>query len=614
MKKLFAIIATLLILTACAVPIDFAGIAKVGGTEYAYSGQVVVEMLTSTPEPATETPEPTATETATATYTPLPPSPTLTATVTPSETGGYFIADQVPTGDLEQVAALGVNTVIYLFKPAEPERYWRGYMEAAKDAGINVVVYPSAPMRGACYMPYPEGYPDGNINLLKPMIDVLAEYDNWIGIINAHEPYWSCLMTEQEMTGLKNQLKAYAASKGRNIKIWNYIGHIADGNQPTLDDAELDQIADVFITWQHCAGDAEGTCEQAMNNLRNDRARIDRAGASVELVWLAQTFKIDGSQYDTKFTYGELTSLSRQAIDVGLDGFGFYTWDAWYSSDLHNWAELWPAVPEIYTYWADDNRPTPTPRPTSTPTPEGIPMSILIDYDFEIGNLSECASTSGTGLSAAAAAALAGTNYGLAVEITDTSNRYIEANPGADDTSGVVSTRIYFDPNGLTMGSGNRFVLGLWRKSSGQTLAQLEIEWSGSAYEPRLSISNDSGGLTAQYGAVMNDAPHYIEVRLTRATNNTSSDGKIEWQIDGSDQTSVTGIDNYDRFSEFRSLLLGAVSGLDAGTSGTFYLDELIINNDGGLIGPVVIGQPMNLRGINVLGLRQWQPARSPGF
>jgi parallel beta-helix repeat protein len=76
MRLLVAII-TIALLAACAAPISFTGIASVDGTQYAYSGQVLVEMLTNTPEPS-----------ATPTYTPLPPSPTLTPTetVTPSPT------------------------------------------------------------------------------------------------------------------------------------------------------------------------------------------------------------------------------------------------------------------------------------------------------------------------------------------------------------------------------------------------------------------------------------------------------------------------------------------------------------------------------------------------
>jgi hypothetical protein len=218
-------------------------------------------------------------------------------------------------------------------------------MQAAKDAGLNVVIYPAkANLRTNCSMPYPAGYPDGNIDLLKPMMDVLAEYDNWIGMINAHEPYWSCKMTEREMTGLKDKIKAHAASKGRaDVKVWNYIDNVAD-----YDIVNHDKIADVFITWQHCAGGAEGDCNRAIEKLQADRAKLDQVGAKAELVWLVQTFAIPGTNYATKFTLAQLQDVSCRAIAVGLDGFAFYTWDAWYEQDLSLWPELHPAINSVY--------------------------------------------------------------------------------------------------------------------------------------------------------------------------------------------------------------------------------------------------------------------------
>jgi hypothetical protein len=45
--------------------------------------------------------------------------------------------------------------------------------------------------------------------------------------------------------------------------------------------------------------------------------------------------------------------------------------------------------------------------------------------------------------------------------------------------------------------------------------------------------------------------------------------------------------DNYDMFPYFRQLRLGATSGVDATSSGTYYIDEIVVNNDGSEIGAV---------------------------
>ncbi|PWH12779.1 MAG: hypothetical protein DDG60_11695 [Anaerolineae bacterium] len=312
-------------------------------------------LLPTNTEPPLSKPETPAQQDAT-----IPPSQSQTPPLA-SNTQQYYLVDQVRNlADLPRLRAMGINTVIQQMSVDARPASWRSFMQAAKDAGINVVIYPAkAQLRENCSMPYPAGYPDGNIDLLKPMMNVLAEYKNWIGMINAHEPYWSCKMTEQEMAGLKRQIKEYTTQLGRSdIKVWNYIDNI-DGHE-SLEDKEIDQIADVFITWQHCAGGAEGSCEKALNYLRQDRARLNKAQAKAELVWIVQTFTITGSKYARKFTLQELQTVSCQAINVGLEGFGFYTWDAWYSENLVDWPDLHPAIPYIsQNCWQQSSEPPP---------------------------------------------------------------------------------------------------------------------------------------------------------------------------------------------------------------------------------------------------------------
>jgi hypothetical protein len=50
-------------------------------------------------------------------------------------------------------------------------------------------------------------------------------------------------------------------------------------------------------------------------------------------------------------------------------------------------------------------------------------------------------------------------------------------------------------------------------------------------------------------------------------------------------------VDNYDRWDQINSLTfgIGNYSGVPAGMSGTIYLDELVVNDDGGVIGPKTI-------------------------
>lgn len=213
-------------------------------------------------------------------------------------------------------------------------------------------------------------------------------------------------------------------------------------------------------------------------------------------------------------------------------------------------------------------------------------MTVIIDYNFEDGTLNEFGSTvtdSGD-LSAQAAAALAGTSYGMQAVVDDATNIY-GLTIGINNTSGKMRLRFYFDPNSLTMGSAELFTLYYARSAVPNTFMQVQLRWSGSVYQIIATITNDAASSTPTTAINITDAPHYVEVYLQRASSDVASDGRIDVWVDGAGQQSVTGVDNYDRFNNFNQFLFGATVGLDAGTSGTFFLDELVINDDGSLIG-----------------------------
>jgi hypothetical protein len=213
-------------------------------------------------------------------------------------------------------------------------------------------------------------------------------------------------------------------------------------------------------------------------------------------------------------------------------------------------------------------------------------MTVIIDIDHEAGNLSEWSTLSDptSGLSADAAAGLAGTSYGMACNINDTTSFYAQATVSPDNTSGVVRIRFYFDPNSLTMTDGQNHFLGVMR--SNVNIATFKIEWtSANGFAFQAQMVGDLSTLSTEYWPI-SDAPHYIEVRLVRASSSVAADGTLDLWIDGVHKEQLVG-DNYDMFIYFRQLRLGATSGLDGGTSGTYYFDEIIINDDGSEIGAV---------------------------
>ena len=235
---------------------------------------------------------------------------------------------------------------------------WRTVFTEAAKYNINVVVWPSDwdDPRANCNWeaPFPVS-PNGDITEVKPLLDVASQYPNFIGIINGHKSFWTCTnLTFDEMAGLKTRLKAYALSKGREIKVWNYInGLYSETGSPAFPASEISRVMDVAIIWKHCAGNAEGTCDtgsySALGQIQSDRAKLTKAGldGTVELVYIMQTFTAGG--YETKFSLSQLENYSCEFLNTSaLDGFGYYTWDAGWWGDMHDWSDLQPAVPYIY--------------------------------------------------------------------------------------------------------------------------------------------------------------------------------------------------------------------------------------------------------------------------
>jgi len=215
-------------------------------------------------------------------------------------------------------------------------------------------------------------------------------------------------------------------------------------------------------------------------------------------------------------------------------------------------------------------------------------MSEIINISLE-SDLSEFTSTvedSGD-LYWSADAALAGTSGGMACLIDDTNAIYGEYNLGTSATSGTYRFRLYFDPNDLSMGNGDNFILGYFLTSA-TTFGYLEFQYvTGTGYQVRLGQRDDASIWRYTSAYTISNAPHYIELEWVRATNSTSNDGESNLWVDGELKESKADIDNFDRLSNFDVARFGAVGNIDGTTSGTFYIDEIKANDDGSEIGPL---------------------------
>lgn len=222
-------------------------------------------------------------------------------------------------------------------------------------------------------------------------------------------------------------------------------------------------------------------------------------------------------------------------------------------------------------------------------------MAVVAEVTLESNTLTGQAdsfdSTTGAGFSVSADAAMAGSSYGMAVAITTTANRFAVKGISAP-ASGKLRLRFYFDPNSLTMADNDSFEMHQARLSGAPySLSACSITRTGGAYVLSFDPQNDAGWFYVAGNTVaISDGPHYIETYFTRAATNVSADGTASCWVDGVLLKAVTGIDNYDAFALLSAIWLGPDYALDAGTSGTLYYDELLVNDDGSEIGEASYG------------------------
>jgi hypothetical protein len=244
---------------------------------------------------------------------------------------------------------------------------WSNIRALATKYNFNYVIWPNqgGDVSG-CGWETPFNSPQNGdyIWRVTTMLDSFSTDPHFIGMISAHEPMWNtstCKTSISDMASIKTQLKNFMRTKGRtDFKVWNYIDNVSDlKNMSGFTSADIERVMDVAVTWQHCFGGAEGTCSNAKNKIIADRALINNAGfdGKVELVYLFQTFAAGGG-------YSMPTLADMQAWDCqfiatnALDGFMYYTWGAWYSTDLINHPELWPEMNRVYDSCINQSGPT----------------------------------------------------------------------------------------------------------------------------------------------------------------------------------------------------------------------------------------------------------------
>jgi hypothetical protein len=216
-------------------------------------------------------------------------------------------------------------------------------------------------------------------------------------------------------------------------------------------------------------------------------------------------------------------------------------------------------------------------------------MTTLFTIDLETNDLSQftSSSTDGGHLSVAAGAALHGT-YGMSALVADTNAMY-----GLKTVTQVANIRyrFYFDPNSIAMTDSTGIALLSLTKDGGSYWSFNDFYlnyFTATGFRLDVLVRKDLDTTHATDTCNVSDAPHCVEVNLVRAATSVSADGTFQWWVDGVDQGTMTGIDNYNTMIDQNWYFLLGVMAVPAGASGTIYFDDFTANDTGAAIGLII--------------------------
>jgi hypothetical protein len=225
---------------------------------------------------------------------------------------------------------------------------------------------------------------------------------------------------------------------------------------------------------------------------------------------------------------------------------------------------------------------TATPTATATQTPDG--SDLIFEDGFESGNLSAWTSSAinGGDLSVSPSAALVGAqglqaliNDANAIQVTDDS-------PNAEPRYRV---RFYFDPNSIPMASGDAHFIFKGFMGTSTEVLRVEFRQSSGLYQIRTgAFQNDSSWFYSDWYTISN-GPHSIELDWIAAITSGPSNGSLTLWIDGIGKVTLAGVDNSGK--RIDRIRLGALTGIDAGTRGTYYFDAFESRRQN-YIGPII--------------------------
>jgi hypothetical protein len=205
-----------------------------------------------------------------------------------------------------------------------------------------------------------------------------------------------------------------------------------------------------------------------------------------------------------------------------------------------------------------------------------MPESTLIFADgFESGTLNNWSARAidGGDLSVTTGAALAG-RMGMSALLDDNTTIHVTDDRPNGETGYQV--RFRFDPNSIVMANGDLHALFYGYVGTSTQVLRLEMRFAASQYQVRAALRNDGSTWTNTAWFTMSDATHLLQLNWRAATAPGANNGRLAFRIDTILKSNLVGIDNDTR--RIDRVRLGAVSGIDNGTRGTYFFDAFQAN------------------------------------
>jgi hypothetical protein len=196
---------------------------------------------------------------------------------------------------------------------------------------------------------------------------------------------------------------------------------------------------------------------------------------------------------------------------------------------------------------------------------------MILSDDFESGDLSawSYAVTDEGDLSVSETAAIGGA-YGLQAVVDD--NRSIYLVDGTPEGEAAYAARFYFDSSSISMASGNAHTVMLGQDAAGLAVFRVDLRSFQGDFQLRgVAILDQTPSYVTPWWTITN-GPHFIEALWRASSSEDAGDGSFALLVD---DATVEGNDFLDIDTRLvDSVRFGAVSGVDAGTRGTYHFDS----------------------------------------